>query len=142
MHKAIITAVLSAIALISPPVIGAANDEILDEITIRVIENEDISIDVTDIVLPKRDDRGANRPEAAENASEHAAEASKNASERAAGASANASERAAEASENASEHAAEASENASEHAAEAAENASEHAAEAAQDALNKHRPKD
>ena len=107
MSKGIITiAAFSACVLISSPVFASPPDDVLDEITIRVIENGNLSINVNDIALPNTaDEHGSDHP--------------------AANANANANERAAQGAENAAENAAEAAENAAENAAEARDNAAE-----------------
>ena len=115
MNRVIITiAAFSTWLLISSPVFASPPDDVLDEITIRVIENGNLSINVNDIALPNT---------AGEHGSDHpAANANANANDNA---NANANEHAAQGAENAAENAAEAAENAAEIAAEARDNATE-----------------
>ena len=132
MKKGIITfAAFSVCMLISSPAFASPPDDVLDEITIRVIENGNPSINFNDIALP----RIAGEHGDGDNANERAAQGAGNAShaaEKGAEKGAKAAEKAAQAAE----HAAEAADNAAENAAEAAENAAENAAEAAKNKRN------
>ena len=112
MNGGLITiAAFSACVLISSPVFASPADDVLDEITIRVIENGNLSINVNDIALPNiAGNPGTDHPAPNANANERAARRADNANERAAlGA-----ENAAEAAENAAENAAEVRNNAAE----------------------------
>jgi len=142
MNKGIMTiAVFSACMLISSPLSASPPDDVLDEITIRVIENGSQSINFNDIALPNiAGEQGGDHPAPNDNANEHAAQGAENAShgaekaaEKAAKRAARAAEKAAEAAENAAVSA----ENAAENAAEAAENAAEARDNAAEAAKNK-----
>lgn len=102
MNKTVSITLLSISLFFTSPVMGAPDEDILDEITIRVIENENMSINVTDIALPNiAGEHGVDLPDAANNANERAALASENAAE----AAEKASENAAQAAENAAGHA-------------------------------------
>jgi len=119
MNKGIITiAAFSACMLITSPVFASPPDDVLDEITIRVIENGNLSINFNDIALPNiAGEHGGDHPAPNDNANESAAQGSDNAS--------HAAEKAAEKATEAAENAAEAAENAAENAAEARNNAAE-----------------
>jgi hypothetical protein len=100
--------------LITSPVFASPPDDVLDEITIRVIENGNLSINFNDIALPNiAGEHGGDHPAPNDNANESAAQGADNAS--------HAAEKAAEAAKNAAESA----ENAAENAAEARNNAAE-----------------
>ena len=137
MKKGIITfAAFSVCMLISSPAFASPPDDVLDEITIRVIENGNPSINFNDIALPRiAGEHGVGHPAPGDNANERAAQGAGNAShaaEKGAEKGAKAAEKAAQAAE----QAAEAADNAAENAAEAAENAAENAAEAAKNKRN------
>lgn len=97
--------------------VAATDENTLDEITIRMISDDSLPIDVTEIELPdvaggqttgRSNNHGSGRSDAAKQANEHAVQGSNNAANQA---------------ENAAENAANASENASSNAAEALSNA-------------------
>lgn len=111
MSKIAVVIAFSFAALVSAPVYASPADEILDEITIRVIDNEHMSINVNDIELPNFE--GADRPGPSENANERASQGAENAAEKASEKAEKAADNAARAAENAAE--------ARERAAEAAE---------------------
>ena len=117
MIKAIIVFFGMCCLIVSGPSIAGTDDNILDEITIRMISNESLPIDVTNIELPdvnddhasgRSKDKGSVRSNVAKQVNEHAAEGSNNATSQAE----NASENASNAAENASSNAAEAHANA------------------------------
>lgn len=120
-------------ALGSAPALGAEGDEALDEITIRVLSNDQLPDSVTDIALPEV---GAKREvELPDNANEAARSSSNNAADKAADKASKAADKAAKAADkaaNAADNAATAAENAAEAAQNAANNAREHAADAAE----------
>jgi hypothetical protein len=101
MNKIVVVIAFSIAALVSAPVYASPPDEVLDEITIRVIENEHISLDVNDITLPNIE--GEDRPGPSENANERATQGAENAADRASEKAEKASENAARAAENAAE---------------------------------------
>ncbi|MDH3762270.1 MAG: hypothetical protein OEU50_14910 [Gammaproteobacteria bacterium] len=111
MSKIAVVIAFSFAALVSAPVYASPPDEILDEITIRVIDNEHMSINVNDIALPNI--VGEDRPGPSENANERASQGAENAAEKASEKAEKAADNAARAAENAAE--------AREKAAEAAE---------------------
>lgn len=111
MSKIAAVIVFSIAALVSAPAYASPPEEILDEITIRVIDNEHMSINVNDIALPKIE--GADRPGPSQNANERASQGAENAAEKAAEKAEKAADNAARAADNAAE--------AREKAAEAAE---------------------
>ncbi len=122
------------LALSSAPALGAPGDEILDEITIRVLGNDDLPDSVSDIELPSIDaqqevELPGNANEAARLRGNKASKAAENAAE--------AADNATNAADNAAGTAAEAAENAAEAARNAANNAREHAADAAEKGLNR-----
>lgn len=116
-HSVKVAILIVGIPLSAP--IYAADELLLDEITIRVIENEDSPIDVNDIALPPSGNkpRGPSSQKADEGVSQGNGNGANNASENASGNSAHAAENAANAAENAA--------NAAENAAEAREKAKE-----------------
>jgi hypothetical protein len=101
MNKIVVVIAFSIAALVSAPVYASPPDEILDEITIRVIDNEKMSINVNDIALPSIE--GEDRPGPSENANERATRGAENAAEQASEKAENAAENAARAAENAAE---------------------------------------
>lgn len=111
MNKGIITiATFSACMLITSPVFASPPDDVLDEITIRVIENGNLSINFNDIALPNiAGEHGGDHPAPNDHANESAAQGADNASHAAEKAA-----NAAESAENAAENAAEARNNAAE----------------------------
>src|SRR5210317_1119317 len=100
LYKTAIT-ILFTTGLLNPVVaIAGPDDSILDEITIRVMDSDNMSINVTDIALPNiAGDHKMELPDAAHNANDHAQNASENASE----AAQNASDHASSALESAAE---------------------------------------
>ncbi len=127
MRVPVVSVILFAATLLAAPV-HAAGEPRLDEITIRIIDDEDTPIDINDIALPPAN--GKRRGPASENADERAFQGSGNAleaSEKAAQAASGAAMRAAQARE----QAAEAGANNGDKALEAAESASEAAFDAA-----------
>jgi hypothetical protein len=119
MIKPVLFTVCAMFALSSAPAMGAPGDEVLDEITIRVLSNDNLPDSVTDIALP--DIGGEHEVELPDNANEAAGQRANNA---------------ADAANNAADAAAEAADNAAEAAQDAADNAREHAADAAEKGLN------
>ena len=120
MIKLLLITVCAMLALSSAPALGAPGDEVLDEITIRVLGNDDLPDSVSDIALPSIGEQ--QEVELPDNANEAARQRANNA---------------ANAANNASDAAAEASDNAAEAAQNAANNAREHAADAAEKGLNR-----
>ena len=111
MRHSINAIILCTGILLSAPVYAAPGEVLLDEITIRIIENEKTPFDVNDIALPRvRGKSNDKRQGPSENADERASQGAENA---------------AEAAENAAENAAEAAENAKNNAAETREKATE-----------------
>ena len=73
MKITIIITALSSILLMSSQTIASPDQNILDEITIRVLNHEHMSSNVTEIALPNiAGDHSVNRPDTANNANEHA----------------------------------------------------------------------
>jgi hypothetical protein len=118
MIKPILFTVCAMFVLGSSSALGSPGDEVLDEVTIRVLSNDNMPDSVTDISLP--DIAGEHEVDLPDNANEAARRRANNA--------ANAADNAA--------GAAEAAENAAEAAQDAANNAAEHAADAAEKGLN------
>ena len=97
---------------------SVADEVLLDEITIRVIDDENTTIEVNDIALPPAGPaNNKRRGPASENADERASQGAANAADKAKEKMSKAAEKAAKAAENAA--------NAAESAAEAAESAAE-----------------
>jgi hypothetical protein len=115
MIKPILFSVCALFALSSAPALGSPGDEVLDEITIRMLGNDNLPDSVTDIALPNIG--GQREVKLPDNANEAAGLGADNAV-------------------NAADNAADAAENAAEAAQAAAENAREHAADAAEKGLN------
>ena len=135
---------------------AAPDDVMLDEITIRVYDDVDLSGKVFDIALPKPDtgempgnanglagrdklpneNANPNAFEGPGNAGDRGRNAASSANERATQASDNANERATQASDNANERASQAGDNANEAAGNAAGNAAEAAADARENSSN------
>ena len=68
-----IVSVCAAFILISSQVFASPDQDVLDEITIRVMENENMSINVTDIALPNiAGEQDVDHADAADNADMHA----------------------------------------------------------------------
>ena len=133
MRHSIKAIILCSGALLSVPAYAAPDEVLLDEITIRIIENEKTPFDVNDIALPPGPVSGKSsdkRQGPSGNANERASQGAGNANERASQGAENANERASQGAENADERASQGADN----AAEAAENAAENAAEAAENA--------
>ena len=107
---------LLASALLTAPAEASPDPGLLDEITIRVIGDENPEIEVNDLALPPaHSSAGDNSPgPASENADERATRASGNAADRAMESAAEKAARAAENAAEAAENAAEAREKASE----------------------------
>ena len=104
MIKPVSVIACALFALSSAPVLGAPGDEVLDEITIRVLSSDNLPESVTDIALPNIDRE--HEVELPDNASEAAGERANNAAD----AAGNAAEAAQHAADNAREHAADAAE--------------------------------
>jgi hypothetical protein len=115
MIKPVLFIVCAMFALGSSSALGSPDDEVLDEITIRVLSNDNMPDSVTDISLPNI--AGEHEVDLPDNANE----AARSRGNSAANASDNAASAAGEAAENAAEAAQDASDNAREHAADAAE---------------------
>jgi hypothetical protein len=120
MIKLVLFSVCVLFALSSTPALGSPGDEVLDEITIRVLGNDNLPDNVSDIALPSIGEQ--QEVELPDNANEAARQRANNA---------------ANAANNASDAAAEAADNAAEAARDAANNAREHAADAAEKGLNR-----
>lgn len=109
MIKILIATISLSLLLFSGRSLAGANDGILDEVTIRMISDDNLPVDVSEIALPKIDkDPKSRRMKIEKKINGHAAQANSNAS----GAAENAAENASNASENASSNAAEALSNA------------------------------
>jgi hypothetical protein len=82
-----LTTLLFTSLLISSQTIASPDDDILDEITIRVlVDSENMSINVFKIALPNiAGDHGVEHPGAADNANQRAAEAGENSGENSGG---------------------------------------------------------
>ncbi len=117
MIKPVLFTVCAMAALSSSPALGAPGEDVLDEITIRVLSDDNLPDSVTDIALPNIG--GGREIELPDNANEAARSRGNNAADGAADAAAEAAENAAEAAQN------------------AANNAREHAADAAEKGLNR-----
>ena len=73
MKITIITTALLSFILMLSQAFASPNQDVLDEITIRVLNHEHMSSSVTEIALPNiAGDHSGNRPDAADNANEHA----------------------------------------------------------------------
>jgi hypothetical protein len=136
---------LLIVGLLNPlSAMASADESILDEITIRVLDSDNMSINVTDIALPGIDrEHKKELPEAAQNANENAAFNAESASENAAevvesatGNALEAIENAAEAASNAAEIVNSATDNATDAINNAAGNANNAAGNAADAAAN------
>ncbi|MHC4221674.1 MAG: hypothetical protein ACYST9_04570, partial [Planctomycetota bacterium] len=76
MKITILTTLFVTALLLSSQTIASPDSDILDEITIRVLDSENMSSNVTKIALPNiAGDHGVEHPDAADNANHHAAEA-------------------------------------------------------------------
>ena len=132
MIKPVLFSICAMFALGSAPVLGAESEDVLDEITIRVLSNDNLPDSITDIELPEVGEK--HELKLPDNANEAAGRRNNNA---AGNAASNAASNAADATSNAADAAAQASENASEAARDAANNAREHAADAAEKGLDR-----
>lgn len=132
MIRFVLLTIYAMFTLGSAPVLGAEGGDLLDEITIRVLSNDNLPDSITDIELPGVGDK--HELKLPRNANEAAGQRNNNAADNAAS---NAASNAADAASNAAEAAAQASENAAEAASDAANNAREHAADAAEKGLDR-----
>ncbi len=108
MIKPVLFTVCAMAALSSSPALGAPGEDVLDEITIRVLSDDNLPDSVTDIALPNIG--GGHEIELPDNANEAARSRGNNAADAAAEAAENAAEAAQNAANNAREHAADAAE--------------------------------
>lgn len=111
-----IASLLLAGALLSAPASAASDEELLDEITIRMIDDETPSIEVNELAMPPLQGQAGdnNRGPASENADQRAAQGAENAAGKARDITAEKAEKAAENAARAAENAAEAREKANE----------------------------
>ena len=105
-----IACLLLAGALLSAPASASSDEELLDEITIRMIDDETPSIEVNDLAMPPvQSHAGENNPGAvSEHADERASQGAENAADKARNINAEKAEKAAENAAKAAENAAEA----------------------------------